>query len=78
VIIVLSALAGGALFLGLALIFGHAATVPLGAVCLALILIGVWSDVRRIGRDRRIARRRLRAMHENDALNRTLGEHRRG
>jgi hypothetical protein len=47
-------------------------------VCLALILIGVWSDVRRIGRDRRIARRRLRAMHENDALNRTLGEHRRG
>lgn len=77
-IVALSALAGGALFLGLALIFGHAATVPLGAVCLALVVIGVWSDVRRIGRDRRVGRRRFRAMRENDALVRILGEHHRG
>jgi hypothetical protein len=74
----LAALAGGALFLGLSLWIGPPAVMALAIAAASLVAVGVWSDVRHIGRDRRIGRRRLHEMRENDALNRILGEHRRG
>lgn len=77
-IIALAALAGGALFLGLALIVGPAVTVPIGAACALLVLVGAWSDLRRIAHDRQTASRRLREMRDHDALVRILGEHHRG
>jgi hypothetical protein len=76
--IVLAALVGGALFLGFSLWIGPPAVMGLAIAAASLVAIGVWSDLRHIGRDRRVGRRRLREMRENDALVRILGEHHRG
>lgn len=76
--IALAMLLGGALFLGLSVWIGPPAVYTLAIVAASLVAIGVWSDLRRFGHDRRVARRRLREMRENDALNRILGGRRRG
>lgn len=76
--IALALLLGGALFLGLSAWIGPPAVMALAIAAASLVAVGVWSDLRRIGRDRRIGRRRLREMRDNDALNRILGEHHRG
>lgn len=76
--IALVLLLGGALFLGLSVWIGPPAVLALAIAAASLVAIGVWSDLRHIGRDRRIGRRRLRAMRENDALVRILGERHRG
>ena len=74
----LAILLGGALFLGLSAWVGPPAVMALAIAAAMLVAVGVWADVRRIGRDRRIGIRRLREMRENDALNRILGPRRAG
>lgn len=76
--LLLAALVGGATFLGLQTFAEAEVSIALAGAIAAAVLAEAVRDTWRGQRDRRRAHARLRAMRENDALNRILGERRRG
>lgn len=74
----LAALVGAAVFLALGALAHAEVSVAVAGGLFGAVLAEAVRDTWRGQRDRRYAHRRLRAMRENDALVRILGEHHRG
>jgi hypothetical protein len=74
----LAALVGGAVFVALQALARVEVSIAIAGGIAAAVLFEAIRDTWQARRDRLTARRRLHAMSENAALNRILGEHRRG
>lgn len=74
----LAALVGGAVFVALQAVAQAEVSFAIAGGLFGAVLAEAIRDTWQGQRDRRHARRRLAAMREQDALNRILGEHRRG